>query len=88
MPRPVPRSGRRPPHTLTITDNETAPDVSWTAASQSVSEGAGTATITAQLSAVSGQPVTVPYTVNVSSTAANPADYTLSPSQPIDHPSR
>ncbi|HJS43774.1 MAG TPA: Calx-beta domain-containing protein, partial [Gemmatimonadales bacterium] len=52
--------------------------VSFTAAAQSVGEGVGTATITAQLSSASSQTVTVPFTV--SGTAANPADYTITAS--------
>ncbi len=63
-------------HTLTITGQ--VPTVNLTAAVQAVSEGAGTATITAQLSGTSTQAVTVPYTV--SGTATNPADYTITAS--------
>ena len=63
-------------HTLTITG--TLPSVSFTAAAQSVGEGVGTATITAQLSSPSSQTVTVPFTVG--GTAANPADYTITAS--------
>ncbi|HBC87923.1 MAG TPA: hypothetical protein DCZ94_13295 [Lentisphaeria bacterium] len=63
---------------LTITDDDAAPTVNFTAASQSKAENGGTATITAQLSAASGQAVTVPFTV--SGTAANPGDYTITTS--------
>ncbi|HEU5260135.1 MAG TPA: Calx-beta domain-containing protein [Gemmatimonadales bacterium] len=63
-------------HTVTITGQ--VPTVSFTAAAQSVSEGVGTATITAQLSSSSSQAVTVPFTV--SGTATSPADYTISAS--------
>jgi hypothetical protein len=63
-------------HTVTITGQ--TPTVSFTAAAQSVSEGVGTATITAQLSSSSTQAVTVPFTV--SGTATDPADYTISAS--------
>jgi len=63
-------------HTLTITGQ--VPTVSFTAATQAVGEGVGTATITAQLSGISTQTVTVPFTV--SGTASNPADYTITAS--------
>jgi acylphosphatase len=68
-------------HTVTITGQ--VPTVSFTAAAQSVAEGVGTATITAQLSSSSAQTVTVPFTVG--GTATNPADYTISAS-PITIP--
>jgi trimeric autotransporter adhesin len=54
------------------------PTVSFTASAQTVSEGVGTATITAQLSSASTQTVTVPFTVG--GTAANPADFTITAS--------
>ncbi len=70
----------------TINDNDTAPTVSFTSNSQSVGENAGTATITAQLSAVSGQNVTVPFTINGSSTATGGGtDYSITAS-PITIP--
>lgn len=56
------------------------PRVTFTAASQSGAENAGTITVTAQLSAISGVDVTVPYTI--SGSAASPADYTL-PASPL-----
>ena len=65
-------------HTATITDNDDGPTVQFTAASQSEAEDVGTMTITAQLSEVSGQTVSVPFTV--SGTAGNPADYTITAS--------
>jgi hypothetical protein len=68
--------GATPVHTMTITGQ--VPTVSFTAAAQTVSEGVGTATITAQLSSSSSQPVTVPFTV--SGTAISPADYSISAS--------
>jgi hypothetical protein len=67
-------------HTVTITDNDAAPTVAWTSASQSSGEGTASVTVTAQLSATSGQNVTVPFTVGGGSTASNPADYTISAS--------
>lgn len=62
-------------HTLTVTDDDNAPTVAWNAATQSVAESVGTATITAVLSAASGKAITVPFTVT--GTAANPADHRL-----------
>ncbi|MGQ0621856.1 MAG: beta strand repeat-containing protein [Panacagrimonas sp.] len=61
---------------VSIIDDDDAPTVSFTAATQSVSEGAASVTVTAQLSAVSGRAVTVP--INFAGTAANPADYSRS----------
>ena len=58
----------------------TLPSVSFTASSQSSADETGMMTITAQLSAASDLDVTVPFTVNVSGTADDPDDYTLTPS--------
>ena len=59
-------------HTVTITDDDSAPTVNFSAATQSVVEGTGSGTtsvtITASLSAVSGQAVTVPFTVGGTAT--------------------
>jgi len=63
-------------HEITIVDNDIAPTVNFTPATASVAEGnSGTTamTVTVSLSAVSGQAVTVPFTV--SGTAVNPADH-------------
>src|SRR5205814_6254703 len=49
-------------HTVTITDNDAPPTVTFTAGSQTVAESVGTTEIILQLSAASGQKVTVPYT--------------------------
>ena len=68
---------------MTITENDSPLTVTFTAASQTKSEGGGTATITAQLSATSSQTVTIPFTVT--GTASNPADYTITAS-PITIP--
>lgn len=54
------------------------PTVSFTSASQTVSEGVGTATITAQLSAPVGQAVTVPF--SVTGTATGGSDYSITAS--------
>ena len=67
-------------HTATITDDDAAPTVQFTAATQASGVESGTLTVVAQLSAASGKAITVPFSVNASSTAVNPADYTLSAS--------
>ncbi|NJD56330.1 MAG: hypothetical protein FIA94_07995, partial [Nitrospirae bacterium] len=68
-------------HTLTITDDDPAPTVIFTTSSQATAGEDGTATITAQLSAASGKDVTVPFTVNGSSTATGGGfDYSMSAS--------
>jgi len=54
------------------------PTVTFTAASQTSTDETGTMTITAQLSAQSGRDVTVPFTVNASSTAdGTGVDYSI-----------
>ncbi|MDW7773480.1 MAG: Calx-beta domain-containing protein [Desulfobulbaceae bacterium] len=68
-------------HTVTINDNDVTPTVQFTADSQATADESGTATITAQLSAASGLDVTVPFTVNGTSTAeGGGTDYTISSS--------
>jgi len=62
-----------------FTDDDATPTVTFTSASQSSADESGTLTITAQLSAVGGLDVTVPYSVNVASTATDTTDYTLIP---------
>ena len=70
-------------HTVTITDDDAEPTVSFTSASQATADESGTATITAQLSVVSGKTITVPFTVNGSSTATGGGtDYSIT-SSPI-----
>ncbi|OFX86890.1 MAG: hypothetical protein A2W99_04020 [Bacteroidetes bacterium GWF2_33_16] len=65
-------------HTATITDDDNTPTVTFTAASQSSANETGTLTITAQLSAASGKNVTVPFTINGSSTATGSGtDYSI-----------
>jgi hypothetical protein len=66
-------------HTLTIAGQ--TPAVSFTAATQSVTEAVGTATITAQLSQASTQTVTVPFTVG--GTATSGSDYTVTTGSPL-----
>jgi len=67
--------------TLTVTDNDAAPSVVFTSASQSGGES-GSLTVTAQLSAASGQSITVPYTVGGTASGSG-TDYSLSPGSPL-----
>jgi hypothetical protein len=63
----------------TITNDDSLPTVSFTAANQNVAESTASTTITAQLSAASSQNVTVPFTVNGGSTATGGGtDYSIS----------
>ena len=55
-----------------MTDNDTAPTVTFSASSQTVDEDDGTITVTVNQSAASGRTTTIPFTI--SGTAANPAD--------------
>ena len=61
--------------TLTITDNDDAPTVGFSAAAYAVSESGGSATITATLSAASGLTATVAYATS-DGTATAGTDYT------------
>ena len=64
--------------TITITDDDATPTVSFTSASQASMDESGMLTITAQLSAASGRDVSVPFTVNGSSTAmGSSTDYSI-----------
>ena len=65
--------GATNPHTLTIVDDEGRPEIRFTAANQTVSETDGTVTVTAELSALSSEEVTV--TVSLGGTAITPDDY-------------
>jgi hypothetical protein len=67
-------------YTGTITDDDAAPTVTFTTATQTSLTESGTITVTAQLSAISGQVVTVPF--NLSGTATPATDYTIT-SSPI-----
>ncbi|KPA10065.1 hypothetical protein MHK_009732, partial [Candidatus Magnetomorum sp. HK-1] len=62
--------------TINITDNETAPTITWSPVSSSASENGGSVQITATLSATSGLASSIAYTVG--GTAINGSDYTLS----------
>lgn len=68
-------------HTATINDDDATPTVTFTTASQSAAENVGTLTVTAQLSAVSGQAVTVPFTLSGTATGSG-TDYSIT-SSPI-----
>ncbi len=63
-------------HTVTVVDNDNQPTVFLTAATQSVSESAGTVTVQFSMSKTYLLEVTVPYTI--SGTASNPGDHNLS----------
>ncbi|MFQ5507807.1 MAG: Calx-beta domain-containing protein, partial [Leptospirillia bacterium] len=73
-------------HTLTITDNDATPTVAFSKASEQSLNETGSVTVDVTLSAVSGLPVTVPYTVNGLSTAIDPDDYTITPVSPVSIP--
>lgn len=78
--------GTNKTQTFTITDNDTAPTVQFTGTAQSNTETNGTdLTITAELSTVSGRAVSVPFSVNGSSTATDSSDYTIT-SSPLSIP--
>jgi hypothetical protein len=62
--------------TITIQDDDSPPSVNFSSSGYSVNEGAGTATITAQLSAASGKIVTVNYATS-NGTAIAPGDYSV-----------
>jgi hypothetical protein len=61
--------------TVTITDDDAAPTVTLTTGTITIAETGGSTSVTATLSAVSGQPVTV--TLGLTGTATITTDYTL-----------
>ena len=63
--------GTNTTHVYTITDNDNAPVVAFTATSSAGAESVATANLEVSLSAASGQDVSVAYTVLGTSTAAN-----------------
>ena len=77
--------GSQTVHTLTIKDNDPQPEVSFGVALDSKDEGAGNVSVEVRLSQISGKNVTVPFTVQSSSTAAPVDDYTIS-SSPVTIP--
>lgn len=68
----------------TIVNEDPVPKVAFSVSTQSVNESAGTATVTLSLNATSYQDITVPFSVNASSTATGSGtDYTLGTSGPL-----
>lgn len=65
--------------TATITNDDTAPTVQWSTASQSVNENGTSITVTAQLSAVTGLNVSVPFTLSGTATGTG-TDYSVTAS--------
>jgi hypothetical protein len=71
-------------HTLTISDNDPAPAVAFETATSTVDEDAAGATnLIVRLSVVSGRTVTVPFSINASSTATQGVDFSLMTSSPL-----
>ncbi len=68
--------GERPVHTVTVTDNDPAPLVSFVLQGSQEAEGKGPAKIEVSLSAASGKPATVEYAVT-GGTAETGRDHTL-----------
>jgi hypothetical protein len=66
-------------HTLTIVDNDDPPTVMFSAATATQAEATTSVTVDVVLSGPSARSIIVPYTINASSTASSPSDYTLSP---------
>jgi hypothetical protein len=73
-------------HTLTINDDDASPTVKFSSATANQNEATTDVTVNVVLSAVSGRSVTVPYSINASSTASDPADYTIAPATPLTIP--
>ncbi len=67
-------------HTATVTDDEMAPTVQFTVASQTEAENVGTMTLIAELSTILTEEVTIPFSVDGSATDG--MDYTIT-SSPI-----
>ena len=68
-------------YSYTINDNDATPTVSFTSASQSSSSESGIMTITAQISEISGRDITIPFTINSSSTSTGGGtDYSVTAS--------
>lgn len=65
-------------HTLSVQDDDDAPSVDFTLASNAASEGSGSALATVQLSAISGLDLSVPF--SVAGDATDPDDYSISAS--------
>jgi hypothetical protein len=67
-------------HTATILDNDAMPSVYFQMANQSAGEDVGQMLVTVKLSAASGKPVDVPFSVTGTATQGAGADYTISAS--------
>ena len=66
--------------TMTLTDNDTAPEVTFAFSSESIDENSSnTVTLTATSSEVSGSDITIPFTL--SGTASQTTEYTVSSSE-------
>lgn len=72
--------------TLTIADDDSAPSVAFTSMGASPNEDTSNITLTVQLSDISGQAVSVPFSIDPASTATSPADYTISPASQVTIP--
>ena len=68
-------------HTATITDDDAAPSVTFSSASQDVAENVGTASVNAVLSAASGKTITV--ALNITNLSAESSDYSRTTALPI-----
>jgi hypothetical protein len=73
-------------HTLTITDDDPSPTVSFTVASQASAESTAQVTLTAQLSTTSERTITVPFAADGTSTAVSPADYSYASAAALSFP--
>lgn len=69
--------------TLTINDDDPAPTVGLTSSGASPNEGNNSIVLIFQLSDISGRDVTIPYSIDPSSTASEPADYTIAQASPL-----
>ena len=65
-------------YTYTIEDNDDPPTVGFSVATASTDEGDGTATVTVELSAVSGKNISVNYSITGGSAESSGVDYTFS----------
>ena len=63
-------SGTTTIHQVTITDNDSIPVVGFDLATSTVAENGGTANIAVSIPATYGLDVTIPFTIQASSTAA------------------
>lgn len=73
--------GATPQFAHTIIDDDAPPTVDFAAAAQSVGEDAGTLPVTVALSAPSGKPITVPFTL--AGSASSPVDFTVATASPL-----